>query len=151
MMTKLIQALFPEGHRKLMVSLVGLAVGIAIEKLGGGLTDQTQVLIIAAVGIFTGGNVMEHLATALGGLKGSKVGQIIEDIIPGDQGLGKAGAAVAAQPAVAEQFESMNQFLNDTHAKMEDLERKLQLQAQNTTQIVQLLNQRMTAPKAPVA
>lgn len=156
-MTKLLEALFPQGHRKLMMSLIALVVGVVMEKFGGGLSDNMQTSLIAIVAIFAGGNVGEHIANALKFLKGTKVGQIVEDIVPGDQGLGVASAvAPAAQPARAPAVSSadLEDVLGEVDGRFADLEKKLAVQAQNVGQIVNILNQMRgaqggQAPKPP--
>lgn len=144
-MSKLLEALFPQGHRKLMVSLIALVVGVVLEKFGGGLSDNMQTSLIAIVAIFAGGNVGEHLADALKFLKGTKVGQIVEDIVPGDQGLG-AGSSSAA---MARAEDDVADLAEASEARFKELENKLAIQAQNVGQIVQILNSMRGANAAP--
>lgn len=146
-MSKLISALFPEGQRKVMVNLVILAIGIALDKLGGGLTDQMQNFLLVVAGIFTGGNVATHIIPALIDiLRGSKVGQVIEDIIPGDQGL---GTVVAKAEAAVEAADAAHEKIDAESARIADLEKKLAVQAQNMGQVVQILNSLRGQPGGP--
>jgi len=185
-MEKLLNALFPQGYRKLLVSLIALIVGVVLDKFGGGLDDNMRSSLIAIVAIFVTGNVGEHLADALKFLKGTKVGQIVEDIIPGDQGLGKSIAqpAIAAVSdssttspingleAISKKLEEMDKKvqmvlegppeepvdpmeevhakideINNVHAaRVDEMEKKLAVQATNLGQIVQILNQ-LRAPQ----
>lgn len=133
-MNNLLNALFPQGKRKLLVSLIALVVGLGLEKFGGGLSENMMVSLIAIVGIFTGGNVGEHLADALKVFRGTKVGQIIEDILPGDQGLGedKVDTAYYSPPKAA--------VASEQDLRINELENKLVVQSQNISQIVNLLN-----------
>lgn len=154
-MKKLIEALFPQGHRKLMVSLIALVIGVVLEKFGGGLSDNMQASLIAIVAIFAGGNVGEHIADALKFLKGTKVGQVIEDIVPGDQGLGDGSSQAASAPAVRELTAA--DVAEHFGGRVDELEKKLTVQAQNLGQIVNILNQMRSAqngqqpPAAPRA
>lgn len=151
MIPKLISALFPQGHRKLMVSLIALALGVVLEKFGGGLSENMMTSLIAIVAIFAGGNVGEHLGEALKFLKGTKVGQIVEDIVPGNQGLGVVSNAEAAK-AAEDQGPGVDEVMEAVDARFADLEKKLAIQAQNVGQIVQILNAMRSAsgqPKAP--
>lgn len=145
-MNKLLLALFPQGHRKLMVSLLALAVGVVLEKFGGGLSDNMQVSLIAIVAIFAGGNVGEHIADALKFLKGTKVGQIVEDIVPGDQGLGASSVSAAR---ARDDEDMVGELAEASEARFADLEKKLAIQAQNVGQIVQILNSMRGANAAP--
>lgn len=139
-MNKMIEALFPQGKRKLMVSLIALVISVVMEKFGGGLSDNLQTSLIAIVAIFAGGNVGEHIADAIKFLKGTKVGEIIEDIIPGDQGLGQLPAASANNEA-ANAMAYAARVDQAAGERIAELEKKLAVQAQNMGQIVQLLNQ----------
>lgn len=146
MVNKLILSLFPEGQRKVMVSLIVVAVGVIVDKFAGGLTDQLMTVLIAAAGIFTGGNIFEHMKEIFTGLKGSKLGRVIEDILPGEQGLGHATPAQTADvqavhPQVVVQSDEMYAFMNGTEKQMAELRTQLGVQAQNVAQIVQLINQ----------
>jgi hypothetical protein len=129
-MEGLVGKLFPEGQRKLLVSLIALAIGIVLEKFAGGLTDNMRDSLIAIVAIFTGGNVMEHLANALKIVKGTRVGQIIEDMIPGDQGLGKE------PDPVQEQSEEEDELQHRLYV----MEQAQKVQANNISSIVNMLN-----------
>lgn len=149
-MKKLIEALFPQGHRKLMVSLLALVIGVVLEKFGGGLSDNMQASLIAIVAIFAGGNVGEHIADALKFLKGTKVGQVIEDIVPGDQGLGEVrGEARAALHAEEMAARAAQDVADGLEGRIADIEKKLAIQAQNTGQIVQILNAMRSANAGP--
>lgn len=120
----LLKKLFPEGQRKLVVSLIGLAVAIVLEKFTKtGLSDNMQESIIAIVAIFTGGNVMEHLGNALKIIKGTKVGQIIEDIMPGDQGLGMPAPAPVEQKEEEGHQEVLN-YVEQRMGQIEDIQRR---------------------------
>lgn len=143
-MTKMIEALFPMGKRKLMVSLIALVISVVMEKFGGGLSDNLRVSLIAIVAIFAGGNVGEHIADAIKFLKGTKVGEIIEDIIPGDQGLKAMSSDEKAEAAHGAAMEAQAHAAKIDQAageRIAELEKKLAVQAQNMGQIVQLLNQ----------
>ncbi len=139
-MSKLLQSLFPQGQRKLLVSLIALAIGVALEKLGGGLSDNMQQSLIAIVAIFAGGNVMEHLADALKVFKGTKIGGIIEDVLPGDQGLRVLTPEEKAEEAHAA-VQELGEVSNQSIDRMDEIEKKLAVQAQNMGQVVQILNQ----------
>lgn len=119
-----------------MVSLIALAVGVALEKFGGGLSDNMMTSLIAIVAIFAGGNVGEHIADALKFLKGTKVGQVIEDVIPGDQGMG----TLKTQAGVAPSSLSAEDVAEEMEARLSDVDKRLAVQAQNTAQIIKLLN-----------
>lgn len=146
MLNKLILALFPQGQRKVVVSLIALAVGVVMEKFAGGLSENLMVALISVVGIFTGGNVLEHLSGVLKGLKGMKIGQIIEDALPGDQGLGKASVSVAAAQAAsssanaAGDIEELYTGVDAAHKKIDGLEAQLKLQDQSLKNMVGTLN-----------
>lgn len=144
-MSKLISALFPEGQRKVMVNLLIVLIGVIIEKFAGGLSDNLSTMLISVAAIFTGGNVLSNLGGILGGLKGTKVGQIIEDIIPGDQGLGSSSAQAASAPARV----SAEEVAEASEERFADLEKKLAVQTQNIGQIVQILNQMRSAGAGP--
>lgn len=157
MIAKLIQSLFPEGQRKVMVSLVAILIGTILEKFGGGLSDHMMTLLIAGVGIFTTGNVIQGVADAI---KGTKVGKMIEDILPGDQGLG-AQAPVAGAQVQAAQAPDLRQELygamNEVGKRFEEqgkslatLNQQLQVQAQNTAKLVAFVNSKVSPP-APAA
>lgn len=139
-MNNLLVKLFPQGQRKLIVSLIALVVGIVLEKFSKtGLTDNMQQSLIAIVAIFTGGNVMEHLANALKVVKGTKVGQVIEDLMPGDQGLG-----YDKTPPAPEQSEEADPF-EERILMLEDIQKR---QARNIEVLVQQLN-RVLQPQQP--
>lgn len=123
-------ALFPQGYRKLLFSLIALAIGFGIEKFGGGLSDNMEQSLIAIVAIFVTGNVGEHLSKALAVLRGTKIGQIIEDVVPGDQGLGENSQFAEAPLEEEDPYEM----------RFKELENKLTVQAQNMGQVVQILN-----------
>jgi hypothetical protein len=154
-MKNLIENLFPQGYRKLLVSLIALAVGVVLDKFGGGLSDNATHSLIAIVAIFSGGNVMEHLAEALKIFAGTRVGQILEDVIPGDQGLGVPKELTAEEKAEAAHA-AVGQLAaaqGDHATRVDELEKKLAVQAQNMGQVVQILNTMRSAnvqrPAAP--
>ena len=139
-MDKLLEALFPQGKRKVVVSVVALIVGLVLEKFGGGLSENMQTSLIAIVAIFTGGNIMEHLADALKIIKGTKLGQIIEDAIPGDQGLGMDVSQKEERDPVAE-------LAMETNARFQAIEAAQKQQAQNTAVLIDHVK-RLQQPKA---
>jgi hypothetical protein len=147
MLAKLIQSLFPEGQRKVMVSLIAILVGAILDKFAGGLTDNMEHILIGAVAIFTGGNIFEHIK---GMLAGTKVGQMIEDIMPGDQGLMPEVAkpemqmAQAASNAVNVANNVVGQAMDAVGKRFEALEQRLTVQAQNQAKLVEFIN-KMTA------
>ncbi len=120
-MNNLLIKLFPQGQRKLMVSLIALVIGVALEKFAGGLTANMETSLIAIVAIFTGGNVMEHLANALKIVKGTKVGQVIEDVLPGDQGLGTQVVQEEEGDYITERFDSLEDIQKRQAANIEAL------------------------------
>jgi hypothetical protein len=145
MLKALIGALFPEGQRKLMVVLIALAVGAGIDQFGGGLDETMLTAILGLVAIFTGGNVLTHLSSVLAPLKGTKIGQIIEDTMPGNQNLGKDVVAedVGEVPMSHQQAYVMRQMADQIQAlatNLTDVQNKLQVQAQNTASIVGVIN-----------
>lgn len=148
-MSNLISALFPEGQRKVMVNLIVVLVGLVVDKFAGGLTSNLTTILIAVAAIFTGGNVLANIGGIIAGLKGTKVGQVIEDILPGDQGLGAQAQAMVVDTA-RQEVAGATSALAD---KMAAIERQLQVQAQNTSAIVQIINQMRGAnvPKPPSA
>jgi hypothetical protein len=158
-MSKLILALFPQGQRKTMVSMIALVVGVIIERFGGGLSDNMTHALIALVAIFTGGNVLEHLSGVLKPLKGTKVGQIVEDIIPGDQGLGVVAAEPKAEMASAPEAGGTRmphpmeeEFMGFTHhveGRINTLQQQIQVQAQGLAQLVQIINTQRGASQGP--
>lgn len=134
-----------------MVSIVALLVGTIIEKFGGGLSDNMTQALIALVAIFTGGNVLEHISGVLKPLKGTKAGQVIEDILPGDQHLGaesqqqqQAAAEPTRQPAPIEQ--EFMAFANHVQGRMDELQKQIQVQAQGVAQLVQIVNSQRGSP-----
>lgn len=139
MLKKLIESLFPQGQRKVIVSLIVVLIGAILEKWGGGLSESMLTALIAVAAIFTGGNVLEHLAQVLAPLKGTKIGQVIEDIIPGDQGLKvDPKAPQEIELDVAEEEEpAWSQALK---AHVTRLESQIKIQANNTAQIVHIIN-----------
>lgn len=163
-MSDLIQKLFPEGQRKLVMSLVTLVVGLVLNHFNA-LDEQMKQSLLAILAIFVTGNVMEHLADALKVLRGTKVGHIVEQLIPGDQGLDVPGvnaakaptvqAAVqrAAGPSVAqvasENASAAAQLASEAHDRISDLDKKIAVANQNITQIVAILNQMRGAANAP--
>lgn len=155
MLAKLIQNLFPEGQRKVMVSLIAILIGAGMDKFGGGLTDHMMTLLIAGVGIFTGGNIFEHIKEMIAG---TKVGKIIEDVLPGDQGLGAVAAPqVAGAQVQAAQAPDLRQELygamTEVGKRFEALNQQLQVQAQNTAKLVAFVNSvnAKVSPPAPAA
>lgn len=152
-MSDLIQKLFPEGQRKLSMSLVTLAVGLILNHFHL-LDENMRVSLLAILAIFTGGNVMEHLADALKVLKGTPVGKVIEDILPGDQGLAATAAKApsvqaASGPSVAqvaaESASQAAQLASEAHDRIAEMEKKIAISNQNISQIVQILNQLRSA------
>ena len=133
-MTNLINGLFPAGHRKLLVSIIALALGFGIDQFGGGLSDNLTQSLIAIVAIFAGGNVMEHLAEALKFLKGSKLGEFIEEALPGDQGLGDGSSQFAQAPPVPTETELLK-------SQLASVQTALQKQEHNMGMMVQIINQ----------
>lgn len=142
-----LKKLFPEGQRKLIVSLLALVIAIVLEKFSKtGLTDNMQESLIAIVAIFTGGNVMEHLSAALKVFKGTKVGELIEDVVPGDQGLGKVEAPQKEETddRVARDLEraynEFVQFANQTEGRFQQMQTALSTHAENTQKIVGMID-----------
>lgn len=135
MLSKLVLDLFPQGQRKVMVSMMAIVIGVALEKLGGGLSVHMEQALVAIVAIFTGGNVLEHLSSVLRGLKGTKVGQVIEDAIPGDQGLGREEQVQMAMQG------QLDGAMGAVDRRFAELEKKLETQAANLGQLVGILNQ----------
>lgn len=171
MLKILIQNLFPQGQRKVVISLIAILIGLGIDQLGGGLDENMAFALIALVGIFTGGNVLEHLATVLKPLKGTKIGAIIEDILPGDQGL---VGPKQAPPQVSQSVESVSypeqEVAEDTAANPYDevfmsvfqelqtlrntvtgLNQQVQLQAGNMEKLIGIINAQLQAagPQGP--
>jgi hypothetical protein len=150
-MGALIQALFPEGQRKVMVNLIALAIGTVVFLVNGHqIPDNMVTMLLGLSAIFNGGNILEHLSEVLGGLKGSKAGQIIEDLIPGDQGLGAAAPAGVqmaqspqqqhAQVAADVAGQIVSNAMDQVGKRFADLENKLTVQAQNQAKLVQFIN-----------
>lgn len=162
----LILKLFPEGQRKVMVSLIAIAVGVAMERLGGGLSNNMENALVALVAIFTGGNVIEHIAAAIKVLKGSKAGAIIEDLIPGDQGLREDPVRVetmssrsvvgsgssealrqefinemqAVVTTVGARLNNSDQQVMSVQKDIAEVKDQMRTQAQNVADIVKILN-----------
>lgn len=143
-MDQMIKKFFPEGQRKLVVSLIALAIALGFEKFGGGLTPNMQDSLIAIVAIFTGGNVMEHLANALKIVKGSKIGDIVEAILPGDQGLGREQQEQEQEPP-----KDLTPYVQELYNRMASVEQIQGTQAKNIESIVKLMPTRQ-APAGPV-
>ena len=145
-MNDVLTKLFPQGQRKLIVSLVGLAVAIAFEKFTKqGLSDDMKTSIIALVAIFTGGNVMEHFANAVKVLKGTKIGAIVEDALPGDQGLKVQKEEIqreeAAVPDFTEHIKELYGHAKSVNQQLAELKQSQQLQADNTQKLIGMINQ----------
>lgn len=144
-MNDVLVKLFPQGQRKLIVSLIGLAVAIAFEKFTKqGLSEEMKTSILALVAIFTGGNVMEHFANAIKAFKGTKIGAIIEDVLPGDQGLKIAKEEVQAEEAAApdytEHIKELYAHAKGVNEQIAQLKQSQQLQAENTQKIIAMIN-----------
>lgn len=149
-MNRLIGALFPQGQRKTMVSMIALVLGVVIEKFAGGLSDNMTQALIALVAIFTGGNVLEHVAGVLKPLQGTKAGQIVEDILPGDQGLGvvKQEAAQTDTRVPSQVEQEFMAFAQHVDGRINTLQQQIQTQAQGLAQLVQIINtQRGASPQ----
>lgn len=152
-----------------MVSLIAILIGTGLDKFGGGLSDSMLHLLIAAVAIFTGGNVLTSLADVLKPLKGTKLGHIIEEFVPGDQGLDELGGPAPAQQTVGyaqaptptsniASKQEVYEAMNAAGSRFDTLEKQLATQAQNVNQLVQIINQMRTTgvggvrpPAVPVA
>lgn len=145
-MKDMIAKLFPEGQRKLMVSLVALAIAIAFEKgTKQGLSEDMKTSLIAIVAIFTGGNVMEHMANALKVFRGTKIGGIIEDVLPGDQGLRveePQKEEVAAAPDFTEHIKELYSHAQTVNGRLKAMEDSAKLQAENTQRLITMINNR---------
>lgn len=144
-MNDVLVKLFPQGQRKLIVSLVGLAIAVAFEKFTKqGLSEEMKNSIIALVAIFTGGNVMEHFANAVKVLKGTKVGAIVEDILPGDQGLKAVKEEVQAEEASAPDFtehiKELYAHAKSVNEQLTALKQSQQTQADNTSKLISMIN-----------
>lgn len=135
-MNKLILALFPQGQRKLMVSLLGLVVGLGMEKLGGGLTDKMHDIIITVVAIFAGGNALEHITGIFTQQK-----QVYED--------GPEYFEEPPQPTkeltVMDALDSVHSLEAKLNNRFAEIDKQIALQTQNIQQIVQILNQNRKA------
>lgn len=142
MLSKLIASLFPEGQRKVMVSLIAILIGAGAEKFGGGLSEHLSQLLIAVVAVFTGGNVLKGFSDAIATLKGTSIGQKIEDLLPGDQGLGATvQAAQAVQPHGHTEMEAFFQFMDEAKGRIDKMSEQITTQAKNTEMIVNIVNQ----------
>ena|SRR5688500_18917402 len=62
---KILERLFQEGNRKMLMSLLAIAVTVLTEKYTGPLSGQALEAIVYIVGIFAGANAAEHFAQAL--------------------------------------------------------------------------------------
>ena len=138
MMTKL----FPEGQRKLIVSLIAMAVAIGFEKFTKqGLSEEMKTSLIALVAIFTGGNVMEHFANALKVLTGTKIGAVVEDILPGDQGLKEeAQKEEASVPDFSAHINELYAHARGVNTRLDGIDGALKLQAENTQKLIGMIN-----------
>ncbi|UOF79065.1 hypothetical protein [Caudoviricetes sp.] len=127
-MNKLFLALFPQGQRKLVVTILALAVGAGFEKFGGGLTDEMVTTILGIVGIFTSGNMIEHIVAAFGGKKKD------EDRIEPDM------VEELEYRMSVPQVDPVSKELSEIKAFVNNLNEQLKVQANNTAQVVQIIN-----------
>ena len=135
MLSRLIQSLFPEGQRKVMVNLVVVIIGVAIDRLGGGLSDKMGTILISAAAIFTGGNVIEHIKEIF---SGTKVGKVVDEMLPPQQAMMQEPPPPQFDPSM------LNEIINrihDSERRFADLDNKLTVQAENTRQLVNIINQ----------
>ena len=134
-MSNLIGALFPQGQRKLVVSLIALIVGVVIEKTQGGLSEAAKESLIAIVAIFTGGNVLEHVTSVF--KKPALVAPIMQDFDEAED--------LSEPPVPLNDVETLK---NETGNRFNAMEEKINIQSQNISQIVTILNQ-MRNPQPP--
>lgn len=131
-MQNLIETLFPEGKRKLMVSVIALIIGVVLNHFNA-LNDNMKQALIAIVAIFTTGNIMEHLADALKVFKGTPLEKVVEQI---ETAAGVPASSQAAQAPAASGDPRVDAVIN----ALNELRSQIQVQAQNTNQIVQIIN-----------
>ncbi len=153
MLMKLIQSLFPEGQRKVMVSLIAILVGTGLDKVGGGLSENMVTVLLGAVGLFTAGNIVENLRASLGG---TSVGKFIERITPGDTGFDKTVAAgvqmATIQPIPVDQgsmnldsamqriYGDLDGIVGNSNKRFDEMDKKLAIQADNVAKLVKFIN-----------
>ena len=149
MMQKILNNAFPTGHRKVSMALLVLTIGCVMDKWGGGLSNHLTQLLILVLGVFTGGNVLNGFSDALGKKKKSK-----------DE-PGSAGVELAPPPSTSsaevealrgEIFAALTQFdqrLASMGSQLDQLGRQTQIHQNNITQIVGILNEQTSKPKAP--
>jgi hypothetical protein len=131
-MENLIERLFPEGKRKLMVSLIALAIAVVLNHFNA-LNDNTKQALIAIVAIFTTGNIMEHLADALKIFRGTPLEKVVEQVetianVPQSAQAAQAPASTG-DPRVDEVIKVVNELRGQS-----------QVQAQNMAQIIGIIN-----------
>lgn len=131
-MNKLFEALFPEGKRKLMITILALAIGAGFEKFGGGLSDEMVTAILGLVGIFTGGNMVEHIMSVIKGKKQAK---------PIEQDMSSDIRNHNQQPMSLEQlFSKVYVELDNIRNNAANVNEQLKIQASNTAAIVNVIN-----------
>lgn len=139
-METLLTKFFPEGKRKLMVTLIALALAFVAEQvLKRPLDDNLVQLILGVVGVFTLGNAAEHAAIAKVKSAEAKVAAQVSDVRQAAEQGPDYGAAIQTMAA---QFD---QVVNDVNLRIQALTDSQAAQAQNLQTILQAVNRRTGA------
>jgi phage-related minor tail protein len=120
--------------------MLALIIGVVLNHFGQ-LNDNMKQALIAIVAIFTTGNIMEHLADALKVFKGTPLEKVVDQL---EAAAGVPASSQAAQAPAASgdpRVDAVIQALNE-------LKGQIQVQAQNTNQIVQIINAMRGGPSA---
>ncbi|GAC1686484.1 MAG: hypothetical protein NVS9B9_08630 [Ktedonobacteraceae bacterium] len=171
-MNAILNKVFPEGYRKLVVTAIVLAIGLGIYFAHGSLPDEVVKLLLGGLGIFAGGNVGEWIARALGDLETPKgfsaardevekavmaaVPQAVAPVVP-PQAVSAAKQGMAAASFVAASLDQHNQLVQRVEGALATLSQDInqiadvqKKQGNAIGGIVQIINGKQPNNAAPM-
>lgn len=142
--------LFQPGNRKLMMTLVAVVGAILMEKFGGGLSPELRNMILSALGIYAGTNVLSKGIYAVESVKNAKIEQQqvagvdhtpqINKIVEYVNSLDKA-----VLDKVKEIEARLDEIPSTDDSRIDALEQKIDVTTANVTKLIDLVN-RLGAP-----
>lgn len=126
----------PEGQRKLITTIMTMALGIAAEKYLGGLSNNLAMLFGSALALFVGGNAVEHITLLK---KAAQVDQepVLIDL-PQEQEEGPSTQEVMSQ--LVNLDNAAGAQLKQLRDSVAGIEGRLKTQAENIDKIVGIIN-----------
>lgn len=153
----MLSSLFQPGNRKLVMTIIAVVGAILLEKFGGGLSSELKQMILSALGIYAGTNVLSKGIHAIESVKTTKLQETAQEVVTdhGPQIQKIVEYVNNLDKAVGTKVQEIEARLNtpqeeaeDVGSRIDELEKRIDVTTNNVTKLIDLVN-RLGAANGP--